>query len=235
MKNRFFLVLIVFSLFGISSLSAAGDSASFVDLGFSPDGKFYAFAQYGVNIETLKPWAELIIVDVEKNDYVPEGRIFYLHNTPITAGQDGSGILYKVMAEKLEQVTSYGIRYSNQGQPLYIALAGDPAFEGHEISFRDFISNVRYKAKLNETVRGRDERASSSFLISLDVMDGDKLIKKVNVGTPQINRRLIYSNRICRVLISPEGNSIIFVIEMKQYNKGGHNIRYMIEAVRLDP
>ena len=231
--NLFFLVLSIFFLFGISGLWA-GDSASFVDLGFSPDGKFYAFAQYGVNTDTLKPWTELIVVDVEKNNYVPGGRVFYVHNIPIVAGQEGSGILYKVMTEKLDLTASYGINYCNEGQPLYIALAGDPAYEGHEISFRDFVSNIRYNAKLNETVTGKDEKASSSFIITLDIIENENLIKKTNIGSPHIKRPLIFFNRICKVLISPEGNSLIFVIEMKQYKKGGHNIRYMVEAVSLD-
>ncbi|MCL2138638.1 MAG: DUF2259 domain-containing protein [Treponema sp.] len=34
-------------------------------------------------------------------------------------------------------------------------------------------------------------------------------------------------------MVSPDGNSMIFVIEMKRYAKNGHDIRYMVEAVRF--
>ena len=75
----------------------AGDAASFVDMGFSPDGKTYMFAQYGVKADNLKPWADLYIVDVARNDFIPKGRISYTHNEPIYAGQDGSGALYRIL------------------------------------------------------------------------------------------------------------------------------------------
>ena len=69
----------------------AGDTAAFVDLGFSPDGRTYAFAQYGVQSGTLKPWAELFVVDVARNEFVSGGRLSYVHDSPVIAGQDGSG------------------------------------------------------------------------------------------------------------------------------------------------
>ncbi|MDR0313486.1 MAG: DUF2259 domain-containing protein, partial [Treponema sp.] len=60
----------------------AGDVATFVDLGFSPDGRTYAFAQYGVQSGTLIPWAELFVVDVPQNSFVSNGRVPYTHNEP---------------------------------------------------------------------------------------------------------------------------------------------------------
>jgi predicted secreted protein len=220
-NNRVFLSLSVLFLMGVSAVHLppglwAGDSASFVDLGFSPDGKFYMFAQYGVNTDTLKPWTELIVVDVTKNDYVPGGRIFYTHNKPIVAGQEGSGVMYNVIKENDGLIKLYGINHSNQGQPLYIVFRGDPAIEGKPISFRDFISGIRYEASLIETISGKNDKAASTFYIQLEITDSDGVNKKVNVGTPQLKRPLIFENRIDRVLISPQGNSLVFVIEMKR-------------------
>ncbi len=84
---------------GISGLWA-GDSASFVDLGFSPDGGIYMFAQYGVQSGILKPWADLFVVDVARNDFVSGGRISYTHDKPIDAGQDGTAALYRLLTEQ---------------------------------------------------------------------------------------------------------------------------------------
>jgi predicted secreted protein len=69
----------------------AGDTASFVDLGFSPDGKTYMFAQYGIESKTLKPWADLFVVDVPRNNFVNGGRLSFIGDNPAVAGQDGSG------------------------------------------------------------------------------------------------------------------------------------------------
>ena len=45
--KRIFLAIAGVLIIGSTALWA-GDSASFVDLGFSRDGSFYMFAQYGV-------------------------------------------------------------------------------------------------------------------------------------------------------------------------------------------
>ena len=71
-KRKLIAVILVLT---VSVAVSAGDVASFVDLGFSENGKIYMFAQYGVDEHTLRPWSELYIVDVERNDFVPGGRI----------------------------------------------------------------------------------------------------------------------------------------------------------------
>ena len=48
----------------------AGDVAEYTDLGFSPDGKYFVFAQYGVTDKDFEPYAEIYTVDVAKNDFV---------------------------------------------------------------------------------------------------------------------------------------------------------------------
>ena len=92
---------IILILAGMTLVSGlwAGDSASFIDLGFSPDGKVYMFAQYGVLSGALKPWADLFVVDVANNRFVSDGRLSYTHDSSILAGQDGSGALYRLIAK----------------------------------------------------------------------------------------------------------------------------------------
>jgi len=116
---------------------------------------------------------------------------------------------------------------------LYIALSGDPAYEGKMITFRDFISGASYRANLVETVNGSGKGARSSFYIKLESVDGDGEVKTFTVGTPGLERPSILSYRIKKVLVAPSGNSLIFVIEMKCYAENGHDIRYMVEALRF--
>jgi len=230
--RRFLPVLAGFLLLNISALYA-GDSASFVDLGFSPDGSIYMFAQYGVKSGVLVSWADLFIVDVKRNDFVRGGRISYTHDSPIAAGQDGSGALYRLIAQNAELAKRHGIMHPDQGQPLYVSMDGDPAFEGNTISFRDFVSGTSYRASLLETINGSDENLKSTFYINLECTDSEGDEKTYTVGSPEIKRPLIASYRIKRVLISPPGNSLIFVIEMKRQGENGPDIRYMAEALRF--
>jgi len=220
-------------LIGNVTVLKAGDSASFVDLGFSADGRIYMFAQYGVRSGTLYPWADLFVVDVARNDFVPQGRISYTHDKPIDAGQDGAGALYRLLTQNAGLVQRYGLSYPNQGQPLYIALNGDPAYDGVTITFRDFVSDISYRAKLVEKMNGSGRNVRSSFYITLESTGSDGEEKTFTIGTPQLERASIFSYRIKKALIAPSGNALIFVIEMKRHAENGHDIRYMVEALRF--
>ena len=222
---------------GLLVLSASaiwpGDSASFVDLGFSRDGTYYMFGQYGVQAGTLKPWADLFIVDVARNSFVSGGRNSYTHDRAIDPGQDGTGALYRLIARNASLAERYGVTYLSQGQPLYVSLEGDPAYSGETITFRDFVSGASYRANLVETINGSGTRLTSSFYINLECTDSDGSRRSFKVGTPNFSRPLISSYRIKKALIAPPGNAIIFVIEMKRQAAGGHDIRYMVEALRF--
>jgi len=211
----------------------AGDTASFVDLGFSPDGKTYMFGQYGVQSPSLRPWAELYIVDVCSNNYVQNGRVSFTQNSPIKAGQDGAGVFYNLLTGNSSLVDQYCINYKNQGLPLYISRDENPPRNGETIDFRDFISGKAYKAELIPSISGSGQTTVSSFYIKLEVRSQNNQTRNYTVGNPHVRRNLIASYNIKRVLIDSLGESLIFVIEMKRVAENGFDIRYMIEAQGL--
>jgi predicted secreted protein len=228
--------MICVSFFLYASSVWAGDIASYVDLGFSQDGKIYMFAQYGVQAGTLKPWADLFIVDVPKNEFVTGGKVSFVHDMPVIAGQDGSGALYRLIARNAALAERYGVSYLLQGHPLYIAIDGDvsAAILGETIEFRDFGSKNYYRAQLVPRVEGSGSNLTSSFYIALEQtgLDGSKKTYP-QVGNPQIKRPLISSYRIRKVMVAPRDGSIIFVIEMRRQGPDGVDIRYMVEALHL--
>jgi predicted secreted protein len=230
-KIGFTLAMALF--FGIFSLWA-GDTATFVDLGFSPDGKVYMFAQYGIQSGTLRPWADLFIVDVPKNNFVSGGRLSYVHNQPVVSGQDGSGALYRLIAQNASMAEKYRINYCFQGQPLFIAVNGEAEFETRiPIVFRDYESGANYRASLVSYTEGFGANLRSSFYINLERTRRDGSRKTYTVGNPQIKRPLIASYCIRKVMIAPHDGSMIFLIEMKKQEGDSFNIRYMVEALRL--
>jgi predicted secreted protein len=227
--------ILIISVIFLTCVSAiwAGDSAVFVDLGFSPDGKTYMFGQYGVQLPSLKPWAELFVVDMNSNNFVPNGKASYTQDNAIKAGQDGSGILYQLLGSKSNLSSRYNINFQNQGQPLYISRNENPPEHGETVDFRDFISGNSYRAQLIPTINGTGMNTRSSFYIELNVTFPNGQTKNYNVGTPGITRQRILSYNIKKVLIDSAGNSVIFVIEMKRAAENSFDIRYMVEAIRF--
>ncbi len=82
--TRRLLCICVFFMLGLSVF--AGDVAQFVDLGFSPDGRYYMFGQYGVTDKTWQGYAEIYTVDMDKNAFVPAG-VFKSGPSAATAGK----------------------------------------------------------------------------------------------------------------------------------------------------
>jgi predicted secreted protein len=213
----------------------AGDIASFADLGFSSDGRTYMFAQYGVQSRTLRAWADLFVVDVPANNFVSGGRISFVNDSPVFAGQDGSGALYRVIAQNAPLAERYRINHCLQGRSLYLSLNNnqDGALGPLPIEFTDFTSGVNYRATLVPSVEGSGASLASSFYINLESAARNGSRKTYTVGTPQIRRPQIASYHIRRVLVSPNDNSMIFVIEMRRQEGGDFDIRYMVEALWL--
>jgi len=216
----------------------AGDSANFVDLGFSVDGKVYMFAQYGVETVSLKPWAELFVVDVPRNTFFKDGVEKTVYDTPVLAGQDGIGAFHRLLSENAGLAVKYKVDHLRQGTPLYLLIgdgsvavpAGDkPA----TIDFRDFESGTSYKATLVPYIEGSGATLASSFYITVDKTLKNGSLKKYTVGTPAFKRPGVMSYTINRVISAPKDGSLIFVIEMRKTGERGSDLRYMVEAFRL--
>lgn len=219
-------------ILGVSSLWA-GDTASFVDLGFSSNGRTYMFGQFGVLSPDLKSWAELFVIDVPTNNFVPGGKVSYTQNSQIKAGQDGSGILYRLISGNSTLANRHGIDFQNQGQPLYISLAANPPERGETIEFRDFTAGKKYTANLISSTEGSGQNIKSSFYINLESRSDTGQFRNYTIGSSHVMRSKVISYNIKKVLIDPCGESIVFVIQMKCAAPDGHNIRYMVEALRL--
>jgi predicted secreted protein len=210
-----------------------GDVARFVDLGFSEDGRIFMFAQYGVTEDSLKPWAEMRIIDVRANDFVSGGRFNYTHADRIAAGQDGSGALFRLIAGNAAAIERYAIPFLHQGIPLYISLLNGHEPGGDTIDFRDFEKEIRYDAKIIPYIEDdeKGKTARSSFFIELVRTDKSGDAKTFTTGTPGIKRKGVQSYSIKKVLAAPDRTSLIFVIEMHVQNGSGPNIRYMVETL----
>lgn len=66
---RLFLGLLVL-LIAATTSARAGDNAERAVIGFSPDGRYFAFEQYGVQDGSGFPFSEIFVVDLDANQWV---------------------------------------------------------------------------------------------------------------------------------------------------------------------
>jgi predicted secreted protein len=213
-------------LLGLSGLFAA-DTAVFVDLGFSQDGRTFMFAQYGVNSGTLRPWADLFVVDVARNSFVEGGRVSYVHSHAIIPGRDGSGAFHHALSSNSALAQRYRINHNTQGRPLFVAVDGAVNPSG----FRDFETGASFRAELVQNRNNSGAAVSASFHINLEHIDRNGLRKTYVVGNPNFSRPNIAGYRIRQVMIY--GDAMVFVMEMQRQDGADFSIRYMVETLRL--
>jgi predicted secreted protein len=232
-KKPFAAILVFAASLMFRAALYAGDVASFADLGFSENGAIYMFAQYGVDEHTLRPWSEMYIVDVGKNDFVNGGRLSYRHDKPVALGQDGSAALLRIIADNTGIIQKYRSNFMRQGIPLFISLEDIRSSSGQTIDFRDFEKRAYYSASLSSIVYGGGKDIRSSFFITLTGTDNAGVKKTYRVGNPDVKRSGVTTYSIKKAIVNPERTSMILVIEMTRLNGDGADIRYMVEALRL--
>jgi predicted secreted protein len=202
----------------------AGDVAQFVNLGFSADSKYFMFGQYGVSEKTLAPYAETFVVDVAKNAFAARGVRKVAYTRAAEPGTNGLGALLTVLGDALPQTRQYGIDHMLPGRMLYILVDGVPPNE--VLEFRDFQSGRSYSVKL---VRS----GSTSFHIAATVTEKSGSAREITAGDPSIQRSGVKSYQVKQILLAPDGNSLVFVIQKDEQDTSGSNVRYMVETVRI--
>lgn len=214
----------------------AGDSAEFVNLGFSEDGRFFLFGQYGYQAEETRLYADLFMVDVTKNQFVPNGVHRGTYGTVLEPGQSADGGIFTLWNEAYPQIREHGIKPVRKGRPLYIRITDNS--DGVNLDFRDFETGWHYVVSLNQTVLGDGGDVESSFYIDVkrdkSDIDSTAQVSSYEVGLPDFRRAGVTDYTIERILLAPNGKALVFVIAKTIHGAGGSpNIRYMVETLRL--
>jgi predicted secreted protein len=64
------IAILLLFLAGANSIACAGDAASREVIGFSPDGRSFAFEQYGIEDGSGFPYSEIVVIDAESDQWV---------------------------------------------------------------------------------------------------------------------------------------------------------------------
>ena len=225
----FVFALTVFPVF-------AGDAAVFQEIGFSEDEKTFIFGQYGMTDMDFEPWAEIYVVDVEKNDYVA-GEVYKTSKIKVHA--DSGKKAYQELSDKCEwKLAKYKAKPSSVENLVYVRDK-ESKLPTDEIVFKDYENSSAEKSeyyhfKLIPSFSGKGENVLSSYYIDLQKKDGEgNVIYKKIVGNPDIKRKGVSSYKIVRCFSGKSGQNLVFIIEKTFEDKSGTSIRYMVETVKL--
>ena len=218
--------------------SFAGDSAVLVDNGFSADGNYYIFGQYGKIDKKFQGWAEIYTVDVLKNDYV-DNEVYRVKPSAVTFDKTGKEVYESLAGKNYLSIKKYNCAQNSPDQILYIREEEKKAGTD-EIEFKDFISSVSndqayYKVVLVPMVSGEGINVMSSFYIDIEKLDSKgAVLASQRIGNPGITRKGVKNYKIERIVCDKTGKKLVFIVEKTMEDKTGINIRYMIETARLN-
>ena len=172
MKSRILGILCLLVLLLVGTDGFAGDIAHFQNLGFSRDSRYFMFGQFGLDEKTAFPYADLFLVHVSKNQFVPQGVQRLRSERPVQPGYNGEGVLFNLLGDSLALKKQYGVDHTLTGRLLYVLLNGEQPQE--ELQFRDFQSGRTYKVSLVQNAQGtgRDVRAAFHLLLTLQEKSG---------------------------------------------------------------
>jgi predicted secreted protein len=233
MKKCVFAVLVL----GLASGLWAGDVAVFKNLGFSPDSRYFQFAQYGIDAVTQNPWVETFTVDVAKNDFVLGGKARSVFPVGVTLGDDGLKALFAHLEKYGPDRAKWNLDYLQQGRPIYFRVTGEAtANEYDNLQVLDYKTGRQYTIATKKTITPRGSAVTSSYYLTVDVKDkAGKAVGSYKVGNPQIVRQGVQNYTVVQLILTPNEKSLVLVIEKEENDgQGGLNLRTMVETLALN-
>lgn len=90
------ICIAIISFFATSNIASAGDAALNRIIGFSPDGKYFSFEQYGIQDGSGFPYSEIFFIDTQANSWV---------ENPIRISIDDEASIAKARIQALAKAT----------------------------------------------------------------------------------------------------------------------------------
>ena len=202
----------------------AGDTATFLSVGCSEDFRYYAFAQYGVQDGSGFPYAELYIVDVAENNFVPNGVVKHVWKEEDLA--QGIHVLLNTRAATDSILSAYHISERFQMRPV-VAPADS---QRTAVRWQNKDGEIIH-VSMHQESRGEPAQYSSEAAFSLHLAAPQDTL---TIGQKSRFRDHIVRYDIDRVLTNEKQTAYLFVLRMAQIGFEGPSIRFMVETVMLD-
>jgi predicted secreted protein len=215
----------VLALVLLFSLARAGDAATLEFIGFSGNGKYLAFEQFGVADGAGFPYAKVQIVDVQKNSVLAQTeKMFESENN--TVAQARAALQTQALLKR------FGITRGNQGQFIGIAPTA-PNISGQR---SDFIYAGRtYTLELNSSFEKQaaktcPDEIATRLELTLTVAGKTRVLQKDGVTLPTARAcALSYEMRSAHLL----GKSLAVFVAVQNPGFEGADVRWMVITTQL--
>ena len=228
MKSRTLGILCILLLALVGTDGFGGDIAHFQNLGFSRDSRYFMFGQFGLDEKTAWPYADLFLVHVPKNQFVPQGVQRLRPEQPVQPGYNGEGALFNLLGDSIALKKQYAVDHTLTGRLLYVLLNGEQPQE--ELQFRDFQGGRSYKVSLVQNTQGTGKDVRAAFHLLLTLQEKSGKARSFVVGLPELFRAGVKSYRVARILLAPDDRSLIFVMLKEEVDDSGSDLRFMVET-----
>ena len=223
-------IAIVALMLAFVSAAFAGDVATLVNLGFSPDSAYFMFGFYGLNVANGKPYAEVYLVDTARNEFIPGGVFKGMYGAELQPGWDPAGGFYKLFSDATPIARKHRIDHLAQGRLVYLLINGE---DGPDVlSFKEFDTGAQWDVTLKETVEEKAGAITSSFGLEVSVESGGKKTS-LKAGNPSIKRKAVANYTIREIVVAPDGKTVVMMIERLEKSADGTSVHYMVETFRL--
>lgn len=209
------------------SLARAGDAANLEFIGFSKDGRYLAFEQFGITDGIGYPYAKIQIVDVAKNTLLAQTeKMIEVENS--TTNQARAAI--KSTAQGL--LNRYAIVRGNQGKFIGIAPTA-PNISGQRSEF--IYAGRTYTLELNSSFEKQDAKTcpdeiATRLELTLSAAGKTRVLQKDGLTLPKSRAcALSYEMRSAQLL----GNNLAVFVAVHLPGFEGADIRWMVITTRL--
>ncbi|CAN7387879.1 DUF2259 domain-containing protein [Rhizobium sp. LjRoot254] len=127
--------LLLSFVIGFSTPAIAGDTASLNVLGYSPDGRVFAFEEYGFFDGSGLPYSTVYFIDIEKDVFLP--------GTPIRTRVDEELPLPRIRSMSRTKAAALIEKYKVAENPGVIVVYNPPSeldSDGHKVRFHSYVS-----------------------------------------------------------------------------------------------
>lgn len=221
--KRIIVLFLCISLFAVPLF--AGDIPTFVNLGFSANSEYFMFGYYGIDSVTGKPYAEIFVVNTQKNDFTGDGIFRAQYSTQLEPGWNALAGFLDLYNKTTPVIKKYNINHFNQGRLAFLAIDNS----ADTISYKD-TDGSEWQITLHKKVNESPGSVSSSFSIQFTINRAGSS-KTYTAGNPGIVRKNVNNYILRQIIIAPDGKTIVFIIEKEE--AGAKGMRYMVETYRI--